>query len=119
MKTRTKEEKQEYIASLKAAAELIDIEDAEVFWQHTAQKYSLKNCQLVLAQMPEATTIAGFNQWKEAGRVVRKGEKGLAIFAPFKKKGEASESNDSETPDTYFRIVYVFDITQTDLIEAN
>jgi hypothetical protein len=36
------------------------------------------------AGAPGATVVAGFNRWKSLGRFVKKGEKGIAIFAPCK-----------------------------------
>jgi antirestriction protein ArdC len=76
-------------------------------------RYSLNNQMLIAMQRPEATRVAGFNRWKELGRTVRKGEKGIAILAPmtYKRTDEAGE-------DTYgirgFRLAYVFDVEQTD-----
>ena len=45
--------------------------------------YSLNNTLLIYAQRPNAETpIAGFQKWKQFGRHVKKGEKGLTIIAP-------------------------------------
>jgi len=44
--------------------------------------YSWNNQLLIMLQSPDATHVAGFNTWKELGRWVRKGEAGIAIFAP-------------------------------------
>lgn len=108
---RTKEERAAYVASLKAAAELITDDAVAAFLAHTGTKYSAVNCRLILAQMPEASVVAGFNQWKAAGRTVRKGQKGIAIFVPTLRKGEEEDAVLKG-----FRIGYVFDITQTDEI---
>ena len=35
-----------------------------------------------MLQKPDATHVAGFNAWKDLGRWVKKGETGIAIFAP-------------------------------------
>ena len=44
--------------------------------------YSFGNQILIMMQNPDATRVAGFNTWKDLGRSVRKGEKGIAILAP-------------------------------------
>jgi len=78
-------------------------------------QYSFNNQILIWSQMPDASRVAGFNTWKDAGRIVRKGEKGIAIFAPmiFKAKDAEPDEIPRETR-TGFRLVYVFDISQTD-----
>jgi antirestriction protein ArdC len=66
--------------------------------------------------------VAGFRAWQKLGRTVKKGEKGIGIFAPmpFKKKdqdGKASQDkskNDEEAQMMGFRVVHVFDISQTE-----
>jgi len=45
-------------------------------------QYSWNNQLLIMLQRPAATHVAGFNTWKELGRWVKKGESGIAIFAP-------------------------------------
>jgi len=96
-------------------------------------QYSFGNCIMIYMQKPDATQVAGFGKWKEMNRFVKKGEKGIAIFAPMvgkKKKDsdakDASSANSnhdsSETPDSTnankvlygFRVVYVFDVSQTE-----
>ena len=73
--------------------------------------YSFFNASLILAQKPEATLVAGYRRWQEAGRFVRKGEKGIAILAPLLRQ-------DPEDPDNRvlvgFKTVYVFDVSQTE-----
>lgn len=44
--------------------------------------YSVSNQILIMLQKPEATKVAGFMTWKDLGRYVRAGEKGIAILAP-------------------------------------
>ena len=86
-------------------------------------QYSFSNCMLIFAQKPDASNVAGFGKWKEFNRFVRKGEKGIAILAPLvrKKKDEsgsnATDSSKSSSDEKVlfgFRIVYVFDISQTE-----
>ncbi|MDW8810998.1 ArdC-like ssDNA-binding domain-containing protein [Streptomyces scabiei] len=87
-------------------------------------RYSANNMLLILAQCPHATQVRSFKQWKENGRSVRKGEKGLRIFAPMtvKKKDETGapdlDDNGQEKKRTLFKTVAVFDISQTDPIEG-
>ena len=95
--------------------------------------YSFNNQLLIFLQRPEATQVAGFNRWKSLGRFVKKGEKGIAIFAPCKYRqkeesqespsptsnGDLGSSSDSESPQSThvikgFRVVHVFDISQTE-----
>ena len=90
--------------------------------------YSFGNCILIAMQKPDATLVAGFGKWKEMNRFVKKGEKGIAILAPLvgKKKMDAEttvsqsempkETPTGESPKVLygFRIVYVFDVTQTE-----
>jgi antirestriction protein ArdC len=88
--------------------------------------YSLNNTLLLMAQtyrrgMPTDSRVAGFNTWRNLGRIVRKGEKGLAIFAPctYRPKGDAEEGTEA-APTTGakvirgFRVAYVFAESQTD-----
>ncbi|MFF1738128.1 ArdC-like ssDNA-binding domain-containing protein [Streptomyces sp. NPDC058247] len=83
-------------------------------------RYSANNMLLILAQCPHATQVRSFKQWKEHGRSVRKGEKGLRIFAPMtvKKKDETGapvlDENGQEKKRTIFKTVAVFDISQTE-----
>jgi antirestriction protein ArdC len=80
-------------------------------------RYSFNNQLMFFLQCPDATLVAGFRRWQELGRSVRKGEKGIAIFAPCKYKTKI-ENEDGEEQSLQqlrgFRVVYVFDIVQTD-----
>ncbi len=57
-------------------------------------KYSFGNVMLILSQKPDATHVAGFNTWKQMGRYVRQGEKGIVIIAPmiFRKQEDVEET---------------------------
>lgn len=44
--------------------------------------YSFRNVILIAKQRPNATKVAGYTTWKELGRQVNKGEKGIEILAP-------------------------------------
>jgi len=101
--------------------------------------YSIGNQILIMLQKPEAVRVAGFYTWKDLGRWVKKGEKGIAIMAPVmppRSKAtcpgcgaevsrkvrycpecghglEQASAIDFEQP-RYFRVVYVFDVNQTE-----
>lgn len=84
-------------------------------------RYSFSNILLIMMQKPEATRVAGFHTWRSLGRAVRRGEKGIAIFAPMMlkpkalKDGESSADDEPEAaPRLRFRVVHVFDVSQTD-----
>ena len=71
---------------------------------------------LIWKQRPDASFVGGFNTWLKCGRYVRKGEKGIAILAPmfFKDKTRMADGSEGETKRIWFKVVYVFDISQTD-----
>ncbi len=50
------------------------------------RRYSFNNTLLIWCQRPRATRVAGMKAWNFMGRYVKKGEKGVAIFAPLLKK---------------------------------
>lgn len=79
--------------------------------------YSAGNCILIMLQKPEASLVAAFGKWKQLGRTVNKGERGIAILAPmtFKSKQSTDEEEQDETEEKNvgFRKVYVFDVSQT------
>lgn len=101
-------------------------------------RYSLGNLLMIIRQRPDAEQVAGFRAWKELGRWVRPGEKGIAIMAPMvrrQKQQASAESSDTKQPDESaqpgeasdsgekdakrrllkgFRVVHVFDVKQTD-----
>lgn len=88
------------------------------YLRFTAQfhSYSFHNTLSIFIHCPHATKVAGFKAWQKLGRWVRKGERGIPILAPCTVKAQV-ESVDDEDPvrhAAYFRIVYVFDISQTD-----
>jgi hypothetical protein len=98
--------------------------------------YSPHNLLLITSQRPDARAVAGFQTWKQLGRSVRKGEKGIAILAPVVRRtsnerapadgreleqtaGAAIGPDNTATAGTArrltgFRVVHVFDISQTD-----
>ena len=119
------------IASLAAALEAGN-SDAFTAYLSTMSRfhhYSLNNTILIAFQRPDATHVAGFHTWKSLGRTVIKGEKGIMILAPIPKRlraegEETSESGLDQRTETKektlpggvwgFRVVYVFDVSQTE-----
>lgn len=78
-------------------------------------RYSWQNCLLLLMQNPDVSIVGGFWDWKKVGRSVKKGATGLAIRAPFTKKlDEIDDQTGKPKKVTYFNLVYVWDITQTE-----
>ena len=95
--------------------------------------YSFGNALLILFQCPQATNVAGYNTWKQLGRQVKKGEKGIMILAPCNFRASLErEKIDPLTgqallgPDgkpltekvkispNRFKIAHVFDMSQTE-----
>ena len=82
--------------------------------------YSFGNILAIARQRPTATRVAGYSTWREFGRFVKKGEKGIQIFAPIighRRKKSDQEREPDEKPGPVligFRAVYVFDVMQTD-----
>jgi hypothetical protein len=111
---------------LKAFAESVDPDDQAA---HEARfdHYSSRNAMLIVMQDPTATVVRGFTAWLAEGRCVRKGERSrIAILAPAGSTGgrvdEAPASVAGETmvekERRFFRLVPVFDISQTEPIQA-
>ena len=105
---------------LQTAVELIVTGDDWQKMLKTAAKfhrYSFNNQLMIMVQRPDATHVAGFNKWKSLGRTVKRGEKGLAIFAPcaYRTKVEDDDGNEKSFQQLRgFRVVHVFDISQTE-----
>ena len=72
-------------------------------------------------QCPHATHVAGFNAWKRHKRHVKKSETGIRILAPViykKNDGDGKEPASEEEAKTRklvaFKVVSVFDVSQTE-----
>jgi hypothetical protein len=86
--------------------------------------YSFGNVLEIARQMPSATRVAGFWTWKNLGRSVKAGQKGIRILAPIvgvrrKKDVEANQdiTKQNERVLLGFRNAHVFDVSQTDGVE--
>ena len=99
--------------------------------------YSFNNTLLIAMQKPDATFVAGYNSWKNSfQRQVLKGEKGIKVIAPspYKVKREMEKidpktqkpimgkdgkpmTEEIEATIPAFKVVSVFDISQTEGLE--
>jgi antirestriction protein ArdC len=87
-------------------------------------RYSLNNQLLIALQAPDAQFVAGFHAWKDLGRRVSKGQRGIRILAPMplrareadghQKPAEETKAATDERPRTLFKSVAVFDVSQTE-----
>jgi len=79
-------------------------------------RYSFQNQILIWQQRPGTRLAATFQTWREHGRFVRKGEKGMCILAPIVKKVAEDDADDEakELRLVGFRLVTVFGVDQTD-----
>ena len=98
-----------------------DVRASELFreylnTQSRFHRYSWHNAMLIMSQKPNAERVAGFKTWQTMKRHVRKGERGIMIFAPrpFKRTETDDHGNNVERQGVTFRPVYVFDVSQTD-----
>jgi len=79
------------------------------------RQYSLCNTVLIYQQRPTASFVAGFNRWKEMNRYVRKGEKGIHIFAPIiRKVPDEKDPEVSRERLAGFKLTSIFDLSQTE-----
>lgn len=90
------------------------IDDFTKGWTNGFHQYSFHNLVLIWFQRPDATLCAGYRQWQKVNRYVKKGSTGIAIFAPMWFKQKDTDADDDEAYLLRFRIVHVFDASQTD-----
>jgi hypothetical protein len=86
--------------------------------------YSFGNILAIARQKPTATRVAGYGSWRELGRFVKRGEKGIQILAPmvgYRRRRDAADDEQGTNQESRpapvligFRAVYVFDISQTE-----
>jgi hypothetical protein len=86
--------------------------------------YTFGNILAIARQRPTATRVAGYGTWKELGRFVKRGEKGIQILAPvigFRRRNAEVERESDADRNTMpqrvligFRVVRVFDLSQTE-----
>jgi hypothetical protein len=86
--------------------------------------YSFGNVLEIARQMPTASRVAGFWTWKNLGRSVNAGAKGIRILAPIvgvRRKKDSEAEKDITKQNTRallgFRNAYVFDVSQTNGVD--
>jgi hypothetical protein len=76
-------------------------------------RYSFGNVLSIARQRPGATRVCGFHAWRQLGRNVKKGERGIRILAPIITKRRQKDERDKDTPSrpmlAGFRNAYVFE----------
>ena len=95
-------------------------------------RYSVNNTMLIMMQRPDAQLCQSFAGWKQMGRYVKKGEKGISILAPapYKIEREQTKLDEKGRPVfdadgepvkekvevtiRAFKVVKTFDLSQTD-----
>ena len=95
-------------------------------------RYSVNNIMLIMMQRPDAQLCQSFTGWKQMGRYVKKGEKGISILAPapYKIEREQTKLDEKGRPVfdadgepvkekvevtiRAFKVVKTFDLSQTD-----
>src|SRR5437762_5897576 len=80
------------------------IHDSETFRayldaQARFHSYSFGNVLLILAAKPDATSVAGYQTWKQLGRQVRRGEKGIRIIVPMRGRAKVDFSETDASGD--------------------
>ena len=81
----------------------------------TLHNYSFNNILLAMQQREGGVTrLAGYGAWQKLGRQVIAGEKALKIMAPLMWKVEDKETGEKKSMLGGFRLVSVFDISQTE-----
>ena len=122
--------KQELIAAnIKLLIEQLEAGHSEALTNYLTamsrfHNYSFGNVLEIARQMPAASRVAGFWTWKNLGRSVNAGAKGIRILAPIvgvrrKKEAEAKKdiTKQNERVLLGFRNAYVFDISQTNGVD--
>ena len=102
-------------AKIKRQLDALDEDALAEYGEMFEGRYSPKNALLILAQRPDATVVRGYNQWKDEGRHVRKGETGIKIRKVVA-RGEQKNDAGEITKTGYRSVIWltVFDIDQTD-----
>ncbi len=82
-------------------------------------KYSYGNVLMIMTQRLDATRVAGYRQWQQLNRQVKRGEQGIKILVPHKQRiRDAKDDAEDESEVMYvtrgFGVGTVFDISQTE-----
>ena len=127
-KEKLKNETKELTDKLEAGVESILNSDQYIEYLKFVSKfhnYSWTNNILIMLQNPEATLLAGYRTWQtKFNRQVKKGEKGIRIFAPAPIKVQRERETINENGENVtelvegkvmkFKPTTVFDVSQTE-----
>ncbi len=133
MKHSTKEEREQRIEQLRGeiaegVEKLRDSDEWKRYLDYVGRfhRYSWNNILLIMHQSHgTASLVAGFSQWKERGRMVRKGEHGMKILGYSSRLVRDEDGNPKTDEDgnpihkVWYPIVTVFDVKQTTPIEPD
>lgn len=133
MKHSTKEEREQRIEQLRGeiaegVEKLRDSDEWKRYLDYVGRfhRYSWNNILLIMHQSHgTASLVAGFSQWKERGRMVRKGEHGIKILGYSSRLVRDEDGNPKTDEDgnpihrVWYPIVTVFDVKQTTPIEPD
>lgn len=111
IKQKQEQRKFAYDTMDKTAEEIIqDISKFKTYLdiQGRFDKYSVRNALLITNQMPNATRLKEFDDWKEQGAFIKKNENGIIILEP----GDQYTRSDGSYATSY-NPKKMFDITQT------
>lgn len=128
---RAQARREEAAATLAAGVEHV-AHDPEALAAHLRfcalfRAYSFRNTLLLAEQARARGTSAsffkGYRAWQDAGRQVRKGERGYMLFAPVVRRLTGDEAREAKVEDgtravVAYRVATVFDIDQTSVIEG-
>lgn len=109
-KNATKKKKEAYSMINKTAKSVFDdplkLQDY-LLVQSNFNRYSVRNALLITAQMPSASVLHSYTEWKQAGYSVRQGVKGVVILEPGNEYVKRDGSHGR-----YMDIRTLFDISQ-------
>lgn len=117
IKKKQEDRKQAYDLIDKEALEIVNNPDKFKTYldiQGRLDKYSVGNALLISAQMPEATQLKDFDDWKDAGAFIIKNATSITILEP----GDPYTRADGSTATSY-NAKKVFDISQTTFKQSN
>lgn len=92
--------------------------DADTVDDITARfpQYTARNNIMIYLQAPAAVEVFAYRAWQEKGRQVKRGEAGIRIWAPAGKADDQTATDGTVLKEgrQFFRLVSVFDVSQTE-----
>lgn len=107
------------VADFKARADAFEAETDEADLAEIVRRfpqYSEKNNIMIHLQMPTAKVIYAYRAWQDQGRQVLAGQQGIRIWAPAGRATDemAADGTVAKEGRKFFRLVSVFDVSQTE-----